>query len=154
MTEPFRITPSLPPDAMKTYSIRSPLATHTRAVTCAEVECDAYRHGWATIINLDATLSNGLTGIDQADYIRTAGRAFTETRVGDTLVSFTFPPGQRGFGHQHRVRLERPELFIVRPGDWRTTPRPDEIYHHTRPGDWVDDFATHQQAIADEIAKG
>jgi hypothetical protein len=52
------------------------------------------------------------------------------------------------------VRIDKPPLFLVRDGDWRGNPRRTRARQHLNPGNWVEDFATHQQAIADEIEKG
>lgn len=155
MSEPFRLNPALPAHAYKRYSIASPISTHTRAATCAEVECDEYLHGWATTIDLEHRLPNGLTGRDQADYIRArSGRRFTELRISDSMISFRFEPGQAGFGHEHRVPLDRPEWFLVKPGDHRVRLRPDEIFKHSSADSWVDDFATHQQRLDKAINGG
>ena len=48
MQDVFRIEPALPAHAMKTYQIYSPISTHYRPATCAEVQCAAYEHGWRT----------------------------------------------------------------------------------------------------------
>jgi hypothetical protein len=50
--------------------------------------------------------------------------------------------------------LDRAPLYVVRDGDHRGNPRGTRDRLHQNPGNWVDDFATHQQAIADEIKKG
>lgn len=152
----FRAEPALPVGSYDTYSAITPRSTHTRPVSCAIVECGAYRHGWVTTIDLSAQLPSGLTGADQADYIRACGRVFTESRVGDSLVSFAFPPGQQGFApdHDHRVSLERPPVLTRRPGDWRIQPARHEIYVHTRPEDWVDEFANNQIRLAERINRG
>jgi hypothetical protein len=48
----------------------------------------------------------------------------------------------------------RPELFIVRGGDYRGNPLGTPTRVHARPEDWVEDFSTHTQAIADRLEKG
>jgi hypothetical protein len=139
----------LPPSAMKTYAIRSPLATHTRVATCREVECVASGHGWTTTID-EATNF----GKRQAGFIRThSGRHYTETRTPAGLTEFSFPAGQRCFT-QHRVSLERPEFYFVHPGDNRLPVRPDDITRHARAADWVDDFATHQDRLQTVMERG
>lgn len=136
----FRIDPLLPVQAYKTYEIRSPIATHFRTGTCDEVGCLAQRNGWRTKVDEMTDL-----GQRQAHYIRRqSGRKFTEDREGVTV--FTFPAGQQCFT-THKVPLERPELYIVRGGDWRGNPTRD-VYRHTSPGSWVDDMAEHQDRIA------
>jgi hypothetical protein len=144
----FRIDPRLPVGAMKTYAIVAPVTTHFRPASCAEVDCDAYRNGWTTVIDTATDL-----GGKQANYIRLhAGRHFRATEIGG-MVTFTFPPGQSCF-RTHQVRLDRPEHFLVRDGDWRGNPRGTSPYQHTRAADWVDDFANHQQRLADRLNQG
>jgi hypothetical protein len=147
---------------MKTYQVAAPRSTHTRPATCAEVDCGHWRHGWATRVDERTDL-----GMAQAAYIRAecvsastpaspAGRArrrYVETRTPEGLTEFAFPGGQQCFAEDHRVPLERPELFIVRGGDWRGNPT-GQHRQHKRPDDWVEDFAEHQQRIATQIQKG
>ncbi|MEA5366103.1 hypothetical protein VA596_41705 [Amycolatopsis sp., V23-08] len=145
--------PLLPPDAKKTYSIKAPRETHWRTASCAEVECEGREHGWVMLIDETTEL-----GQRQAHYIRkVSGRRFrAETENG--LTSFTFEPGQTCFT-EHEVPLGKPELYVVRDGDLRETlqqvgQRKGNVRVHTRPEDWADDFATHQQKIADAIQEG
>ena len=152
-----RAQPALPPHAYRTFSVRSPIQTHTRPATCKEVECDAYRNGWRTTIDTAARLPGGFTGLDQADFIRSrSGRAFVESWVSATVVVFEFAPGQQGFSpaHDHRVSLNRPEWFFVRSGDWRIVPARHEIIQHTRARFWVEEFAENQQRLADIHNRG
>ena len=142
-----RFDPQLPPSAMKTYELRSPLATHWRPATCAEVDCAAQAHGWRTVIDVATDL-----GRVQANYIRLhSGRHFTAEETG-TLVTFTFPAGQTCFA-EHRAPLDRPEFYRVVGGDWRGNPR-GEVYNHANAADWVDDFRNHQDKLATEAQKG
>lgn len=142
---PFRVQPKLPVHVYDTYMIHSPVSTHTRPATCAEVDCVAARDGWITKIDVSTQL-----GAQQANYIRLkSGRHFTYTQVG-SIVSFVFPAGQRCFA-DHRIKLERPELFIKRGGDWRQQTS-DPI--RMRAVDWVDDFANHQADLAEHVKRG
>jgi hypothetical protein len=138
-------------EAYKTYSIRSPIGSHYRPATCAEVDCPAHTHGWTTTVDTDTPL-----GREQADYIRArAGRRFTEERLPGTLVAFRFPAGQRCFAAEsHKVSLGRPEIYLVRGGDWRGNPRGDGVRRHVRPDDWIEDFGEHQQNLADRLRQG
>lgn len=143
--EPFRLEPRLPVQAYKTYQVARPAGTHDRRATCTEVDCAARLRGWLTEVDVSTPL-----GGRQANYIRLqSGRRFTHTQAGD-LVSFTFPAGQDCFA-EHRVGLDRPALFIVKGGDWRQQTAPSV---RMRAEDWVDDFATHQQQIADHRRHG
>lgn len=147
--EPFRIPPNMPAVNYKTYEIAAPRKTHWRPATCEEVDCQAMANGWRTAVDESTDL-----GQKQAHYIRKVSRrSFTEGRSELGLTEFLFGPGQQCFG-THQVQLGRPEFFLVRGGDYRGNPLGTATRRHTRPDDWVDDFATHQQHIADEIQKG
>jgi hypothetical protein len=147
--QPFRIDPQLPAAAMKTYQIVAPLSTHWRPATCGEVNCPNYLNGWKTVVDETTEL-----GRAQAHYIRSESkRKFTVAFLEGGLTRFIFEAGQRCFA-EHQARLDRPELYVVRDGDWRGNPRGTEPRRHARPADWVDDFANHQQRIAEQIQKG
>lgn len=140
--------PLLPAHAKKTYSIMAPRATHFRKATCSEVDCEAEEFGWVSVIDEGTEL-----GKRQAHYIRKlSGRRFHEEHSeleGRTV--FTFEAGQSCFT-EHEVPLGKPELYIVRDGDLQQNL--GNVRQHTRPEDWVDDLATHQQKIADAIQEG
>ncbi len=133
------IVPRLSPQHTKTYQIVAPLATHFRPASCREIECRGYMNGWKTTV---------LPGTpEHAQVLALRGRyAFTgPVRNEDGTDTFTFPAGQECFRRsQHRVPLEREPLYVVRTdGAVRRRER-----------DWVDDFATHQQALADHQRRG
>lgn len=138
----LRFDPKLPVHAMKTYALVQPLRTHTREVTCREVECRGYRLGFSITCDVKSEL-----GQRQAYYIRMhSGRAYTQARQPNTsLVTFTFKPGQQCFA-THRVPVWREPLYVVRGGDWRGNPRGERMTH-AAPAHWVDDFATHQDRL-------
>lgn len=139
--QPFRIDPQLPTHAYQTYEIRSPISTHFRPGTCDEAGCLAQRHGWKTTVDERVPL-----GQRQAHYIRkTAGRKYTEVRTEAGLTEFVFEAGQQCF-QTHQIPLERPELYVVRGGDWRGNPT-GEVRRHSSDG-WVNDFSEHQDRIA------
>ena len=136
----MRIVPSLPEHAVKSYQMISP----PRPATCAEVDCDNYLHGWRTIVPADLA--------DQVrDRLRRAYR-FTETRQDGGLVAFVFEAGQECWA-QHTLPAEGRERFRVVGGDWRGNPRGD-VTEHVRAADWVEDFAEHQQRLADRLERG
>jgi len=153
-----RLTPGLPAEQMKTYVALTPQATHFRPATCEEAGCPHHANGWKTVVDEATPL-----GSQQAAYIRSeclddarinrpdwgGRRRYRETREGDLTV-FTFEAGQECFV-QHRVPLEREAVFLVRGGDWRGNPRGTPTRRHARPEDWVEDFATHQQRLADRL---
>jgi hypothetical protein len=140
-----RITPVGPVGAYKTYGLTMPRQTHTRAATCAEVECAAYGGGWAVTV---------AAGSDDEALVRRAGRHFLppESQPGGFL-RFVFPAGQPCFrSDTHRVPLDRPALYVVRGGDWRGNT--GVIRHHVSGADWVDDFREHQDKIITAIGQG
>lgn len=143
MRQPFRIQPQLPVQAFQTYQLYSPVATHYRTGTCEEAHCRAYHKGWQTTVNETAEL-----GQKQAHYIRKqSGRKYTETNENG-FTTFVFEAGQKCFA-QHKVPLEREPHYIVKGGDWRGNPTGMRL-KHTRADDWVDDFANHQDRIANQ----
>lgn len=149
MSSPFRIPPQLPAGAMKTYQILQPPQTHFRPATCLEVDCFGYTNGWRTVVDESTDL-----GQRQAHYIRKESRRkYTETRDPAGLTAFEFEAGQRCFQTHHKS-LERPAIYLVRDGDWRGNPRNTTPRKHDNPDDWVDDFASHQQALADKHQEG
>jgi hypothetical protein len=140
------IVPKLGPDAFKTYQIVMPVSTHFRPATCQEVECGGYARGWRTTVLPDS---------EQAAYIRRhSGRRFTEEKNADGTVSFTFPPGQTCFrAADHRATLNREPFYVVKDGDFRGNPRGTAPVRRSQ-RDWLDDFANHQQSIADTRERG
>lgn len=142
-----RIQPGMPAANYKSYSLRAPLSTHWRKATCEEYECEAFRFGWVTLVDTATEL-----GQLQAHYIRhDRSRRHHEDRGPDTMVSFTFLPGQEMFpceSHNHRVGVGRPPLMLVTGGDWRGNPRGTPTVNHRRIEDWIDDCASHQERLA------
>lgn len=144
----FRIQPQMPVGAYKTYTVTSPLSTHSRAGTCEEADCVNHATGWRTAVDESTDL-----GQQQARYVRSdSGRACTEYRDETGLTVFEFQPGQQCFT-AHRIPLEREPFYVVRGGDWRGNPT-GERRQHARADDWVDDFATHQDRLADRLGQG
>lgn len=140
-----RYAPALPVQHMQTYRIASPVGTHTRPATCAEVGCTPYLQGWVTVVPASSPDPKAYT----ADYVRAvaAGRVdhirrhCTERAAEGGLVEFHFPAGQRCFSEsKHRKSLDRPEIYLVRGGDWRGNT--GLIRRHTRPEHWVEDMQT------------
>ncbi|MFI9154487.1 hypothetical protein [Streptomyces sp. NPDC053367] len=128
MGEPFRLQPQGPTGAYQTFSIRSRPDQAVRTV-CEQVACEAWRKGWESAIDERTDL-----GKAQAAYIRTqSGRTFREMPRGDGLTVFRFDSGQRCFA-DHKTR---PELYLVRDGDFRGNPTGRRRVH-TRAQDWVE----------------
>lgn len=147
-----RLPPAMPVGAYKTFRIVAPISTHFRKATCEEARCPHYLGGFRTRVDESTDL-----GQQQAYYIRhDRSRRHTEWRDETGLTVFDFEPGQRCFNSgDHKVRLEREELFLTQPGDWRWRPTSGERpYRHTRPEFWTEEFAENQQNLADRIERG
>lgn len=141
-----RIQPQGRAQDYKTYQIVSPLATHWRAATCAEVECPNYQRGWRLRVE-------GLPP-EMLHAAKTSGRKFTELNVTATENWLVFEAGQPCFrASEHRMLLDKQEIFIVRDGDYRGNPT-GNVRKHTRPEDWQEDFAEHQDKLAQRLQQG
>lgn len=139
-----RIDSPIGPENIRTFQILAPVSTHFRPATCAEADCPDHIRGWITVLEL---------GDDRAEYVRrSSGRSFVETRDA-THVTFTFKAGQTCF-RPHRIRVDRPEIFIARDGDYRGNPRGTEPYRHKRAVDWADEFAENQDRIITAHERG
>ncbi len=144
-----RVQPKGRPEQYRTFQIAAPQSTHFRRASCSEVECRSTREGWMTPVDETTEL-----GQAQAHYIRTdSGRSFREDRDDAGRTIFTFGPGQRCFV-EHQVRIARPEIYLVREGDWRGNPRGTRPYRHTKPEHWREQLAENQDALRREIEKG
>ncbi len=138
--------PALPVQAMKTYSISAPQRTHWRPATCAEVDCPNHLHGWRVRVE-------GLPP-ELLHTAKTSGRRYEVLDVTEGETWLVFEPGQVCFqASQHKLPTGRPELYVVRGGDWRGNPT-GERRIHTRPELWVEDFGEHQQRLAEQIERG
>lgn len=138
----FRPDPTIPASGMRTFEIAAPLDTHWRKASCVEVGCLDHQYGWMI----------ALTGLDDADreMARGSGRRYTEDQddAGPVLI---FAAGQPCFrASTHRIRLDRPELFISRDGDWRGNPRGTAPTVFSGPEPWADSLHTK----LDEIREG
>lgn len=139
-----RIEPNLPVGAYQTYQITRRRDTTIRAV-CEQVDCQAWRHGWDSVIDERTEL-----GRTQAAYIRgESRRTFREMKTDTGLTVFRFESGQRCFADHQTV----PELYLVRDGDWRGNPT-GRKRQHVRPADWVEDFGENQLRLVDQQQKG
>lgn len=136
-------TPQGPPQAYKTYAAVQPPDV-TVVLACETVGCGAWRHGWDTTVDETTDL-----GRRQATYIRQASfRTYRELRTGEGLTVFRFDAGQRCFA-DHRTR---PQRFLTRGGDHQANL--GLLREHTRGQDWVEDFAEHQDRLADRLRQG
>lgn len=147
--KPNRTAPRMPSRAMQTFQIAAPVSTHTRKATCEEVECAQYARGWRMKIDLNTEL-----GQKQAWYIKYhAGRSFKKVSAHDGLVELEFAPSQPCF-QEHRVRIDRPEIFRVKGGDYRGNPLRTPVRTHKKPEYWVEEFAENQDRLKTQIERG
>lgn len=121
------------------WTIQSPIATHWRSASCAEVGCLDYHHGWR--IRVDA--------LPEADLhaMRVSGRRYEVAEVGPGETYWVFEADQSCFkASTHRAAVGRPELYVVRDrGDVRRYDRGDQ---------WANDLASHTTKIVDKIQEG
>lgn len=137
--------PILDPRGYKTYSIHAPISTHFRKATCAEVDCPDYLNGWRVRLEI--------LNPEQRVWVRQTGRRFTEHAIRQGETWLIFEAGQPCFrATEHRARVEREELYVIRDGDTRGNPtgRVDRVTGQQ----WNDDFGEHQQRLADLQQKG
>lgn len=148
---PNRAQPGLPVQAMRTYDVAVP-SSGFRQATCAEYQCAGWVNGWSSTIDESTAL-----GQHQASYIRhEAKRGFVEHRNAAGLTVFRFHPGQKPFGDghdRHRVRLDAPEIYRMRDGDWRGNPT-GRVISIPSAQDWVDDLGAHQETLSDIAKRG
>lgn len=132
-----RPQPKLEVAKMVTYAVKSPRSTHTRPGTCEEFRCKAFARGFTITLPADsdriAHAKQFVRG--ELDGIK---RSFRLERDG-TLVHLRFPKGTPCTrATRHRVSLNRPELYVVRGGDWRGNT--GVIRRHKVADHWVEDF--------------
>lgn len=134
------------PFQFKTHAVRSPIATHYRKATCAEVNCTAHRDGWAFH---KETLSPEFL------YVATkSGRKFREVHIAPGQTYLVYEPGQTCFEFRsHVLPLDRPELYYVGRGDSRVF-NPNKARQHVNAVDFMDDFASHLDRMHRHITRG
>lgn len=157
MASPFRALnreiPKLPAEAMKTYSIRAPKDTHWRAAGCQEANCANYLNGWRIRIEKITAMANGELLLRD---IKGSGKRFRVVDEGIGKTYWEFEAGQNCFDGdlmRHKVRIGKPELFIVRGGDWRGNPRGEQRVH-TGIADWIDDMTENRDKLMTRLAQG
>lgn len=124
--------------AYKTYQIASPIETHYRKATCQEVNCEAYRLGWRLQLDI-------LQPKDKQT-IKDSRRKFVIQEDDKGVKWLVFEAGQPCFqASLHRTTLERPEIYRVGRGDYRSYD--ERTARILRPEDWLDDFANHQDRL-------
>ncbi len=109
------------------YTIRAPLSTHFRRAACEEVDCPQYRNGWRTRLEV-------LTPRDRHYVLNESGRRYKLQQVTEGETYAVFEPGQQCFQvSKHRIRIDRPELYVVRDGQ-------TVLRRHARADHWVEDL--------------
>jgi hypothetical protein len=144
MGEPNRLPPQGPVQAYQTFTVRSRPDRQLKTA-CERANCEAWRSGWESVIDESTEL-----GKRQAVYIRLhAGRMFKEQRTAAGLTVFRFESGQRCFA-EHQ---SRPELYLVRDGDFRGNPTGRRRVH-TRAADWVEHMQEQFGRFNDDRSRG
>lgn len=145
-----RITPQIPSHLMRTYAVRSPLQTHFRRATCAEIDCPDYLHGW--YLKIEGT------PLDLLHIARNSGRKYTIGELvassGEMFKAYIFEAGQACFRESTHVKsLERPEFFYEGRGDHRSFSTRN-AFKFDRPDQFVDSFATHLDRLKQDLERG
>lgn len=141
----MRVAPSGLPQDLRTFSVSSPIETHTRPASCVEVECSAHRNGWRTTVVSDSA-DEALLRQACAGQIDGHRRFFTVIPQENGQTQFVFDAGQTCLAvTRHRIELERPALFLRRDGDWRANLGGERLYD--RPDQFADDLHTHTDSI-------
>lgn len=134
-----RLQPVLPVEKMQTYRVASPISTHTRPATCEEVGCPQFLRGWVTKVPIGSPehqMMKQILSRHSPDKLRREAKDITS--IGSPNAEYLFPPGTPCFkASTHRKSLDRPEMYLVRGGDWRGNT--GLIRRHTRPEHWVED---------------
>lgn len=142
-----RIEPVGQASDYKTYQVSAPKSSHFRKATCEEIGCPNYLKGWK--IHLEA-LSEALK-----DAVKKSGKKYKLMPVSEGQTYLVFEPGQPCFDEsKHVTRMEKPEIYVVRDGDWRGNPRRTQARKHTRAEFWLEDFSEHQDKIKTQIERG
>lgn len=142
-----RMQARMPVQGVQTFEVASPVETHYKTVSCRVAECVRHRDGWRTVLD-----TSTVEGAKQAQWIIDfSGRKYTKVEQGP-IVTFTFGAGQQCF-QKHKQTLERPELYIVRAGDWRGNPTGERM-QHTRPEHWVEHSAGQLDKLNDAQKRG
>lgn len=141
-----RVAPIGQVQEYRTFQIAAPLKTHWRPATCVEVDCPQYEKGWQVRVeNLTPEMLHAA---------KTSGRKYTELHVTEGETWLVFESGQACFrASQHRIKLDRQELFVARDGDWRGNPS-GNVRRHTRPEFWIEEMNENQGKLADIRQRG
>lgn len=163
ITRAPRVQPLMPQQAYQTFAVLmprtgDPKTTHWRPATCEEVGCARYLNGWRTPYTAGTPEGDRIVHAIRNSPIR---RKYTVLRLPDNKVEVIFEPGQPCFlqdhpATQHQVPVLRPQIHVVRSGDWRT---PGSVRRatrrvHTSGQFWVEEFAENQDRLKTLIERG
>lgn len=143
----MRIAPRMAPTAYRSFEVHAPASTHYRNASCREVECQHHLAGWVSRVDVATE-----QGKRQAAAIKRSGRRYDARQEG-TVVSFHFGPGQSCFQAPHKVPVGRPEIYVVRDGDWRGNPTGNRV-RVGRPMEFVERMAENLDNLNDAIKRG
>jgi hypothetical protein len=143
----MRIAPKMSPGAYRTFEVQAPPSTHFRNASCAEVECQHYLSGWMSRVDISTQ-----QGVQWGKAIHNSGRKYTVEQEG-TVFTFRFGPGQQCFQSPHKVRLERPELYVIRDGDWRANPT-GHVRRERQPMLFVEQMEDQLSRLRREVERG
>lgn len=110
------------------FAASAPKETHWRKATCEEAECWRFLQGFRVPLEPanDKPIRGGTSMKSTVEWMRaekSMGRlAFTETRIGDGIVDFVFPPGHQCFeGHALPIgaSIIKPHLLHVTASGFR-----------------------------------
>lgn len=133
--KPNRLAPPVPTQNYQTFAVRSPLQTHFRSATCAEVGCADYENGWSLRLE-------GLPP-ELVHAAKTSGRKYREARIAEGETYLLFDAGQPCFRESTHVKsLDRPEFFFIGRGDHRSFSTRKALKVDS-PDEFVDRFASH-----------
>lgn len=139
-----RLIPQGQPQDYQTFQVTTPRDGGV-LTACKDAGCQAYAHGWESTVDERTPYGRG-----QAHYIRwQSGRTHRERKTADGLTVFTFEAFQRCFQEHYT----RPEIYVVRGGDWRGNPT-GAFRRHENSGDWLEHFALNQQKLSDQAQQG
>lgn len=158
MRQPYRVTPAMPQQAYRTFSVHMPIATHWRSATCEEVGCSRFLKGWKTSFVPDTPEGEKIRHFIKTSPIK---RSYKVARLPDR-IEVIFPAGQECFlqdhpSTRHQVpTFDRPQIHVVRSGDWRTNTHTRHATRrvHTRAEHWVEEFAENQDRLKTAVERG
>ena len=140
----------IPSQAFQTFGIKRPRTPDfLRPATCEEYDCDRWRLGWKSVLDLTTDAGQGAAKW----IVQKSGRQYTR-EDGPGIVTFSFPPGQSCFEQgKHRVPNMRPALFLHRIGDHRGVPGVS-VRRHANGQDWREHMQEQSGRVAEDRKRG